>query len=87
MCPKFAILLVKPTGTSTAPISLTAGQTVMVIRTPKGIYLRMEEKIIKIKQPQAVQNLLGVSMPEAKINSESSSSGSSTDWRQTKSSR
>jgi len=79
--------LVIPTGTNTAPISLTAGQTVMVIRTPKGIYLRMEEKIIKIKQPQAVQNLLGVSMPEAKINSESSSSSSSTDWSQAKSSR
>ena len=25
-----------------------------------GIYLKMEEKIIKIKQPQAVQGLLGV---------------------------
>jgi len=52
--------LVIPTGNSSVPISLTAGQTVMVIKTPKGIYLRMEEKIIKIKQPQAVQNLLGV---------------------------
>ena len=30
--------LVIPTGTSAARISLTAGQSVMVIRTPKGIY-------------------------------------------------
>jgi len=50
--------LVIPTGQDSAPISLTQGQTVMVIKTPKGIYLRMEEKIIKIKQPGAVQGLL-----------------------------
>jgi RAD54-like protein 2 len=65
--------LVIPTGTGTAPISLTAGQMVMVIKTPKGIYLRMEEKIIKIKQPQAVQNLLGV--PISGSVKQSSSSG------------
>lgn len=50
--------LVIPTGQDSAPISLTQGQTVMVIKTPKGIYLRMDEKIIKIKQPGAVQGLL-----------------------------
>ena len=51
--------LVIPTNANEAPISLKAGDTVMVIRTPKGIYLRLEEKIIKIKQQGAVQGLLG----------------------------
>merc|ERR1711892_1025348 len=40
-------------------VHLREGQTVMVIKTPKGIYLRMEDKIIKIKQPGAMQGLLG----------------------------
>ena len=70
--------LVIPTGTSTAPISLTAGQSVMVIKTPKGIYLRMEEKIIKIKQPHAVQGLLGVPVSGSEKNNRDSNSGS--DW-------
>ena len=67
--------LVIPTGTGTAPISLTAGQSVMVIKTPKGIYLRMEEKIIKIKQPHAVQGLLGVPVSGSEKNISGSSSG------------
>jgi len=70
--------LVIPTGTGVAPISLTAGQMVMVIKTPKGIYLRMEEKIIKIKQPQAVQNLLGV--PISRSEKQQSDSSSGPDW-------
>jgi len=41
------------------PIRLQAGQAVMVIQTPKGIYLRMDEKIIKIKQQVAVNGLFG----------------------------
>ena len=49
-----------PTGQDSPPVSLRAGETVMVIKTPKGIYLKMEEKIIKIKQPLAVQGLLGL---------------------------
>jgi len=48
-----------PTGPDSAPVHLVAGDKVMVIRTVKGIYLRMGEKIIKIKQPQAVQGLFG----------------------------
>lgn len=51
--------LVIPTGHDSPPVSLVAGQVVMVIKTPKGIYLRLDEKIIKIKQPAAVQGLLG----------------------------
>ena len=47
-----------PTNTNEPPLSLEAGQSVMVIRTPKGIYLRMDEKIIKIKQQGAVSGLL-----------------------------
>lgn len=43
--------LLIPTGPDAPPISLKAGQNVMVIKTPKGIYLRMNDKIIKIKQP------------------------------------
>jgi len=73
--------LVIPTGTDTAPISLKAGQTVMVIKTPKGIYLRMEEKIIKIKQPQAVQNLLGVPITGSEERRRSDSS-SGNEWTQ-----
>ena len=47
-----------PTNTNEPPLALEAGQSVMVIRTPKGIYLRMEEKIIKIRQAGAVSGLL-----------------------------
>jgi len=50
-----------PTGPSTPPVHLSQGDTVVVIRTGKGIYLRMGEKIIKIKQLQAVQGLFGES--------------------------
>lgn len=50
-----------PTGPSTPPVDLVAGQNVMVIKTVKGIYLKLGEKIIKIKQLQAVQGLLGES--------------------------
>ena len=54
--------LVIPTGHNSS-VSLVAGQSVMVIKTPKGIYLRIDEKIIKIKQPAAVQGLLGMTGP------------------------
>merc|ERR1719445_798431 len=50
-----------PTGPTTPPVDLIAGQNVMVIKTVKGIYLKLGEKIIKIKQLQAVQGLLGES--------------------------
>jgi len=36
------------------PIGLRAGQKVMLIQTPKGIYLRLNEQIIKIKLPQSL---------------------------------
>merc|ERR1719166_569354 len=36
------------------PIGLKAGQKVMLIQTPKGIYLRLNEQIIKIKLPQSL---------------------------------
>lgn len=49
------------------PIGLKQGQRVMVIRTPKGIYLRMEEKIIKIKLPQG---LLGATVPQKTVDKE-----------------
>ena len=62
-----------PTGHDSTAISLKAGQTVMVIKTPKGIYIRQDDKIIKIKQPAAVQGLLGVQM----VKDEWVSSGSS----------
>ncbi len=45
------------------PIALQKGQRVMVIRTPKGIYLRMNDKIIKIKLPPG---LLGNTAPQVK---------------------
>ena len=35
-------------------IALKAGQKVMLIQTPKGVYLRMGEKIIKIKVPSSL---------------------------------
>merc|ERR1711997_240433 len=39
-------------------IPLKAGQKVMLIQTPKGVYLRMGEKIIKIKLPLSVLSSL-----------------------------
>ena len=53
-----------PTGPTTPPVCLQAGASVVVIKTGKGIYLKMGEKIIKIKQPQAVQGLLGVAVSD-----------------------
>merc|ERR1711994_822539 len=53
-----------PTGPTTPPVCLQAGDSVVVIKTVKGIYLKMGEKIIKIKQPQAVQGLLGVAVSD-----------------------
>ena len=49
--------LLIPTNPGEPPILLAAGQSVSVIRTPKGTYLRMEEKIIKIKQHSTVSGL------------------------------
>jgi hypothetical protein len=48
-----------PTSGTEPPIVLKKGDQVMVIKTSKGIYLRMGDKIIKIKQPAAMQGLLG----------------------------
>merc|ERR1711994_398170 len=45
-----------PTNSNTIP--LKAGQKVMLIQTPKGIYLRMGEKIIKIKLPLSLLSSL-----------------------------
>ena len=42
----------------TGTIALKAGEKVMLIQTPKGIYLRMGEKIIKIKLPSALLSSL-----------------------------
>ena len=39
------------------PIALKAGQKIMLIQTPKGIYLRLNEQIIKIKLPQSLVSL------------------------------
>ena len=68
--------LVIPTGHDSPPVSLVAGQTVMVIKTPKGIYLRLDEKIIKIKQPAAVQGLLGCKLAKEDEDWPSSASSS-----------
>ena len=44
-----------PTNTGDPPtITLKKGQQVMIIRTPKGMYLRVGEKIIKIKLSAAM---------------------------------
>jgi hypothetical protein len=51
--------LIIPTSGTEAPIFLKKGDQVMVIKTAKGIYLRMGDKIIKIRQPAAMQGLLG----------------------------
>ena len=39
-------------------IPLKAGDKVMLIQTPKGIYLRMGEKIVKIKLPASLLSSL-----------------------------
>ena len=64
-----------PTNVNQAPLALSAGQLVTVIRTPKGLYLRMKEKIIKIKQHAAVNGLLGhlTEQPSSSTEGESSS--------------
>lgn len=56
-----------PTNNGDPPtITLQKGQQVMVIRTPKGMYLRIGEKIIKIKLSAAMMaNLKSASTPEA----------------------
>jgi RAD54-like protein 2 len=36
------------------PIALKAGQRVMLIKTPKGIYLRLKDQIVKIKVPNGL---------------------------------
>lgn len=51
--------LVIPTNPGEPPIRLEAGQNVLVICTPKGMYLRMEEKIIKIKPNSTMSGLFG----------------------------
>jgi hypothetical protein len=72
--------LVIPTNPGEPPIRLAAGQNVLVIRTPKGMYLRMEEKIIKIKQHSTVSGLFnsGASSSSTGTSSGSNSSDSST---------
>ena len=42
-------------------ITLKAGQKVMLIQTPKGVYLKMAEKILKIKLPPALLSSLTAS--------------------------
>jgi len=49
--------VVIPTNPGEPPIRLSAGQEALVIRTGKGMYLKMEEKIIKIKQQSAMNGL------------------------------
>ncbi len=69
-----------PTNPGEPPIRLAAGQNVLVIRTPKGMYLRMEEKIIKIKQHSTVSGLFtsGASSSSTGTGSGSESSDSSS---------
>merc|ERR1711978_657247 len=51
-----------PTNSNTegsgSTIPLKAGDKVMLIQTPKGIYIRMGEKIIKIKLPSSLLSSL-----------------------------
>ena len=51
--------LIIPTNPSEPPIHLKAGENITVIRTPKGVYLKVGEKIIKIRQQGAVNSLYG----------------------------
>ena len=37
-----------------APIALKAGQRVMLIKTPKGVYLRLRDQIVKIRLPNGL---------------------------------
>ena len=61
-----------PTNNGDPPtITLQKGQQVMVIRTPKGMYLRIGEKIIKIKLSAAMMaNLKSASTPEVSAGQE-----------------
>ena len=45
--------IVIPTKNQT-PIALKAGQRVMLIKTPKGIYLRLRDQIVKIRVPNGL---------------------------------
>ena len=58
-----------PTNNGDPPtITLHKGQQVMVIRTPKGMYLRIGEKIIKIKLSAAMMaQLKSASTPEESV--------------------
>ena len=68
--------LVIPTNPGEPPIRLAAGQNVLVIRTAKGMYLRMDEKIIKIKQHSAVSGLFSGGNHGASSSSTGTASGS-----------
>jgi len=67
-----------PTNPGEPPIRLAAGQNVLVIRTPKGMYLRMEEKIIKIKQHSTVSGLFTSGASSSSTGSGSESSDTDT---------
>ena len=51
--------LIIPTNPTEPPIHLKAGENITVIRTPKGVNLKVGEKIIKIRQQGAVSSLFG----------------------------
>merc|ERR1712029_225188 len=53
------------------PIALKAGQRVMLIKTPKGVYLRLKDQIVKIKLPNGL-------MPFGPIPEAGATSGSAT---------
>merc|ERR1712141_299176 len=55
------------------PIALKAGQRVMLIKTPKGVYLRYRDQIVKIRVPNGLLPFGGGSS----TNTGSSSSGNS----------
>ena len=70
--------IVIPTKNHT-PIPLKAGQRVMLIKTPKGIYMRLRDQIVKIRVPNGLLPFKPIHHPSvASVASSSAASSSSS---------
>merc|ERR1712141_157533 len=60
------------------PIALKAGQRVMLIKTPKGVYLRYRDQIVKIRVPHGLLPFGGSSSGDQSTGNAANPAGSSS---------
>merc|ERR1719211_798176 len=60
------------------PIALKAGQRVMLIKTPKGVYLRYRDRIVKIRVPHGLLPFGGSSSGDQSTGNAANPAGSSS---------